>query len=216
MSRFSIVATPLAVAVLASAGCARAGPVELDMNGIAEAYVKLVLAVGQHDPAYVDAYYGPPEWKADAEARKAAAPRRSRPKRAGSSIALARRRNGPADELTSLRHQYLRRQLESMRVRTVMLSGMTLTFDEESRGLYDAVAPVHPEAYFQGTLDELAALLPGAGPLVDRLERFRSGFVIPPDRLDAVFDLAIAECRRRTLPHAALPSDERFTVEYVT
>ena len=30
---------------------------------IAEAYVKLVLAIGQHDPNYVDAYYGPPEWK---------------------------------------------------------------------------------------------------------------------------------------------------------
>ena len=30
---------------------------------IAEAYVKLVLAMGQHDPNYVDAYYGPPEWK---------------------------------------------------------------------------------------------------------------------------------------------------------
>ena len=30
---------------------------------IAEAYVKLVLAMGQHDPDYVDAYYGPPEWK---------------------------------------------------------------------------------------------------------------------------------------------------------
>ena len=31
------------------------------MNEIAERYVKLVLATGQHDPAYVDSYYGPPE-----------------------------------------------------------------------------------------------------------------------------------------------------------
>ena len=30
------------------------------MNEIAERYVKLVLATGQHDPAYVDSYYGPP------------------------------------------------------------------------------------------------------------------------------------------------------------
>ena len=35
-----------------------------NINEIAEAYVKLVLAIGQHDPDYVDAYYGgPPEWK---------------------------------------------------------------------------------------------------------------------------------------------------------
>src|SRR5918996_834320 len=40
------------------------------MNAIAERYVRLVLAVGQHDPDYVDAYYGPPEWKAEAERQK--------------------------------------------------------------------------------------------------------------------------------------------------
>ena len=40
------------------------------MNAIAEQYVKLVLALGQHDPAYVDAYYGPAEWKSEAESRK--------------------------------------------------------------------------------------------------------------------------------------------------
>ena len=39
-----------------------------DMNALADRYVKLVLAVGQHDAAFVDAYYGPPEWKAAATA----------------------------------------------------------------------------------------------------------------------------------------------------
>jgi hypothetical protein len=33
------------------------------MDDLAAAYVKLVLAVGQHDPDYVDAYYGPEHWK---------------------------------------------------------------------------------------------------------------------------------------------------------
>src|SRR5664279_1118397 len=32
------------------------------------AYVNLVLAVGRHDPDFVDAYYGPPGWKVTAEA----------------------------------------------------------------------------------------------------------------------------------------------------
>src|ERR1700681_2858901 len=40
------------------------------MNRAAESYVKLVLAVGQHDVDYVDAYYGPPEWRAEAETHK--------------------------------------------------------------------------------------------------------------------------------------------------
>jgi hypothetical protein len=33
------------------------------MNAVAERYAHLVLALGQHDPDYVDAFYGPAEWK---------------------------------------------------------------------------------------------------------------------------------------------------------
>src|ERR1700747_1508272 len=41
-----------------------------DMNAVAERYVHLVLALGQHDPDYVDAFYGPAEWKTQAEKEK--------------------------------------------------------------------------------------------------------------------------------------------------
>ena len=40
------------------------------MNPLAERYVKLVLAMGPHDADYVDAYYGPPEWRKEAESSK--------------------------------------------------------------------------------------------------------------------------------------------------
>ena len=40
------------------------------MDAVAEKYAHLVLALGQHDPDYVDAFYGPAEWKADAEREK--------------------------------------------------------------------------------------------------------------------------------------------------
>src|SRR4051794_16273381 len=40
------------------------------MNQIAERYAHLVLALGQHDPDYVDAFYGPAEWKTVAEREK--------------------------------------------------------------------------------------------------------------------------------------------------
>jgi hypothetical protein len=110
----------------------------------------------------------------------------------------------------------VRRQLESLRARVRMLMGGKLTFDEESRALYDAVAPMHPESYFQGIVNELEPLLPGKGTLIERYEAFRKDFVIPPDRLDTVFDKAIDECRARTLKHVQLPPTESFTVEYVT
>src|SRR5258707_3826507 len=93
------------------------------MNRAAESYVKLVLAVGQHDADYVDAFYGPPEWKAESEHHK-------RPVReidAGAArlidqipaVAASERH----DELAVLRREYLRRQLEALRARLRMLEG---------------------------------------------------------------------------------------------
>src|ERR1051326_3483653 len=45
-------------------------PPKDNMNPIAERYAHLVLALGQHDPDYVDAFYGPAEWKTQAEKEK--------------------------------------------------------------------------------------------------------------------------------------------------
>src|SRR5262245_30881106 len=50
----------------AAAGPPPGGAQVESMDSIAQGYVKLVLAVGQHDADYVDAYYGPPEWKDEA------------------------------------------------------------------------------------------------------------------------------------------------------
>jgi hypothetical protein len=195
---------------------AAATPTSDNMNAIAERYVKLVLAVGQHDPDYVDAFYGPAEWKTEAARQKFPLPQLR-----GDAEALiaaipelsdAERR----DELVVLRRDYLRRQLQALQTRVRMLEGTTLTFDEESKALYDAVAPVHPESYFQDALGELDRRLPGKGPLIERYDGFRQRFVIPSGKLSAVFDRAIAECRRRTLQHTTLPPGESFTVEYVT
>jgi len=186
------------------------------MNTLAEQYVRLVLAVGQHDTDYVDAYYGPPAWRTEAETAKA--PLSAIASRAAAlAEAMAAAAPGEsADELVRLRHQYLARQLESLRARVSMLSGATLRFDEESKALYDAVAPVHTEAEFSMILADLESKLPGTGRLADRFDAFRGRFVIPRPRLDAVIKAAIDGCRTRTLQHIVLPPNESFSVEYVT
>jgi hypothetical protein len=186
------------------------------MNTIAERYVKLVLAVGRHDADYVDAFYGPAQWKAEAERTRT--PLRDIEAAAERLIAdiPPPSDDDRRDELIVLRRDYLKRQLEALRTRVQMLQGAKLTFDQESRALYDAVAPVHPDSYFSGILKELDPLLPGDAPLVDRYDAFRQGFIIPSNRLARVFDRAIAECRTRTLAHVPLPANESFTIEYVT
>ena len=37
------------------------------MDSIAEQYVRLALAMGEHDASYVDAYFGPGHWRTEAE-----------------------------------------------------------------------------------------------------------------------------------------------------
>src|SRR4029079_9641490 len=82
------------------------------MNVLAEQYVRLVLAVGQHDADYVDAYYGPPEWRQQAEAEKLPLPEIAARATALSRDLAAASATRADDELEQLRRQYLTRQLE--------------------------------------------------------------------------------------------------------
>jgi hypothetical protein len=184
------------------------------MNSIADRYVSLVLALGVHDADYVDAYYGPPEKRAQAQSAKLALPRIRESAAALLKDLEAARPAG--DELDVLRHQYLTRQTQALVSRVDMLSGVKMTFDQESQALYDAVSPHLGESLFRPILADLDRMLPGPGPLIGRITAFRDRFVIPKEKLDAVFSAAIAECRRRTIPHVGLPPGETFTVEYVT
>ncbi len=186
------------------------------MTPLAERYIKLVLALGQHDPDYVDAYYGPEGLKAEAVASKRSLPDLDADAHALREALRNVRVADDANAMTRLRREYLIRQVESLGARVAMLSGTHLDFDEESKALYDAVAPMHSEAEFDAVLSQLDRRLPGTGTLQQRYEAFRSAFVIPRDRLDAVFKAAIDACRQRTLEHIDLPDGERFTVEYVT
>jgi hypothetical protein len=182
------------------------------MNTIAEQYVRLTLAVGQHDPDYVDAYYGPPEWKPGEGKKNLDDLLREAADLARQIAGISR----PAGELEGLRHQYLQAQVAAMNARLRILKGNRLTFDEESEALYDATAPVLAESHFQDVLNQLEARFPGSGTLVERYDTWRRGFLIPGEKLDAVFRTAIAACRERTMQHLQLPPGESFAVEYVT
>ena len=189
------------------------------MRNVAERYVKLVLAVGQHDADYVDAFYGPPEWRKAAEAEKlplVTIEQQAEALEKDIAVVTAASPVARDAELWGLRRQYLARQMAALRARVSMLQGKRLTFDEESRALYDAVAPTQTEAEFEDVLKQLEARLPGDGTLIERYDRFKQAFVIPTAKVDRVFREAIRACRDRTIAHVELPAEERFTVEYVT
>lgn len=186
------------------------------MDGIAESFVKLALGVGEHDPLYVDAYFGPEAWRE--QAKKEKKPLEKIRNAAAPLIAELEKMDASREnEPLRLRRVFLIKQLESLVARVIMLEGTKLSFDEESKALYDVVAPRTDERRIRDALGKIDSLVPaGEGTLLDRLERFKKDLVVPKDRLDAVFAAAIGEARKRTGDHIALPEDESFTVEYVT
>ena len=200
---------------LMSIGGARAA--DDAMNPVAERYAHLVLALGQHDPDYVDAFYGPAEWKTQAEKEKKSLDAiGSEAAELNATLAKIPNVATSDDEMLKLRREYLQKQISALAARVRMLKGEKLKFDDESRALYDAVAPTFPDSHFEQIISQLESKIPGQGPLWERYENWRKPFVIPKEKLDTVFQLAIQECRARTLAHVALPPNESFTVEYVT
>ncbi|TQV88632.1 hypothetical protein [Aliikangiella coralliicola] len=183
------------------------------VDEVAEQYVKLVLAMGQHDSNYVDAYYGPEKWREEA----AKAPMDLKKiVIAAKSLQDVLTREQKKNDTVPLRFAYLNTQLGSLAARALMLIGnVKYNFDQESKALYDTQPPQYEWSEFQKVLDELDKLLPGEKPLAEKINAFRSQFVIPEDKLKAVFDAAIKACRERTKIYVELLGNETFTLEFV-
>ncbi|MFZ6849111.1 hypothetical protein [Undibacterium sp. RuRC25W] len=185
----------------------------MNLDQIAETYVKLVLAVGEHDDSYVDAYIGPAVWRD--EVRLQATPLKALLVQAGELLEHVSVLP-PAPEEQAERQTFLRLQIAAVRAHVAYLDGKTLPFDDESKVLYDAVSPALTPTDLDTTLAELAALLPGEGDLNQRLSSYNKQFEIPREKLDAVFSAAINEARERTRKYIPLPENESFRVEYVS
>ena len=175
-------------------------------------YVHLVLAAGRHDPNFVDAYYGPPAWKAAAEAGEPRSLPALRAEAARLLEGVAAAEAGP-DE--AVRRDYLRGQLGAVTAHLARLAGQPFTFGDEAEALYQVRPPVTPEADFEAALGRLDQLLQGPSPVQDRYQRARERVIVPTERVDAVFQAAIHEARERTRQHATLPASDHFRVEYV-
>ena len=185
------------------------------LDAIANDYVALTLEVGEREPGYVDAYYGPAEWQAAAKANP-----RTVPQLIQGAADLTQRLDAVPDrglDAASLqRRKYLKAHVSAASARLRMLSGEKMSFADEAEALFGIRPELKPLSDYDPILARIDTLVPGAGPLTDRITAFKAGFVIPRDRLEQVMAAAIAECRRRTAQHIALPANERFTLALVT
>ena len=164
-------------------------PLADNYKAISESYIKLVLSLGEHDKNYVDAYYGDKKFQNDVKQNPL-----TLKQIIGQSNNLIQtlRSLKPHKELIKLRHSYLQIQLSSLTARASMISGAKkLSFDEQSRLLYDTEAPHFKFSEFDKTLKNFNQLLPGSESLSVKANRFKDQFIIPKDKLSIIFDIAV-------------------------
>jgi len=203
----------LILLIMACASCSVEAPpgLEVQLDPIAERYVRLALALGEHDEDYVDAYFGPADWR---EQAKEEALGLSAIIAAADQLVAELEALDPAgaERHVALRHNYLLSHTSSMAAIGRMRSGASLSFDQESKALYGFVAPSFPREHYERAQQKLNALLPGEGPLHERYQAFRQQLKIPEDKVKAVVRKGLEACRERTGQHMTMAEGENFSL----
>jgi len=183
----------------------------VSISQISDAYIRLTLEAGTHEAEYVDAYYGPAELQTSAKAN---------PRPLAALVAEARTLTASIDAALPAtrvdRALALRGMLVAAETRLQMLQGRKFSFNDEAQGQFATLPALQPLTHYDAILSQLEILIPGEGTLPARVDAFNERYTIPKERLTIVFDAAIAECKRRTARHIALPAGETFTMEFVT
>ncbi|HWZ18511.1 MAG TPA: hypothetical protein VNW73_06920 [Ktedonobacteraceae bacterium] len=160
---------------------------------------------------FVDYYYGPPEWKAEAEAEKPA-------------DELVRDAMSLEDTLVEQgfeahRAIYLEKQVEALETVCRKLNGETFSLEEEVQRCFDIHPERIPESQFEQGLALLDEALPGDGSLPDRLQGWRNRYQLVQEKSGLLLNFmqrAAAESLRRTQAFVNLPADEGIEVQMVS
>jgi hypothetical protein len=199
-------------ALLGFSSCRRPAPA-VTLDAIAHKYVGLTVQLGERDVDSLDFYVG-----SDAAIEGL--------RRSPETFAeLHRSTEALRDELQALpasspddaaRKTMLLDQLGAMLLRTEQLQGHNRSFDEESRTLFGVVAPADGDgAARKRVRAQIASLLGDAAHTSAAYARFETAFIVPEDRVPAVMNAALGQCRAITLQHMQLPAGERVDVQYV-
>jgi hypothetical protein len=176
-----------------------------------EEFVRLALAIDEHQPGFVDAYFGPDEWMQET-------------KNAGKIPLhdLSERVNSLADDISQAsdmdeqRKDFLERQVNAMQMSLRLLGGEKVSLAEEAGALYDIQPQWKDEAIFEEGHRALEEALPAGGSLPERLEAWKKSLEIPLGKVRELLPFVIDRLRELTRTHFDMPVEETFEVEFVT
>jgi hypothetical protein len=180
------------------------------LDPLAADYVELAFGIERHVEGFIDGYFGPPAVKEAALAGDAPEPAalRERAEALISSIEAA--------DLPDERRGYLLSQARAMRGVCRKLAGEAIPYPEEVRTLFDLAPDPVPETTFAAAIEELQTLVPGTGPMPDRMTAYRKAYEYSVDRAHGLFELVVGEARQRTAAFVELPAGEGVVFELVS
>src|SRR5438874_1857430 len=149
----------------------------------------------------VDAYFGPRELAAAVDAAPPVEPR--------TLVAEAE------TLLEELEDGWLCDQVVGLRTYAGVLAGESCSYADEVEGCFGMRPTDTAEAVFTGAHERLEELLPGAGPLGERYERWQSSIRVPGEQIERTVAAVIDEARAWTRRSLGLPDGEGVVVEIV-
>jgi hypothetical protein len=176
---------------------------------IARDYLLLGLRLDQHVPGTVDGYFGPADLKAQVDLEQLVPPARLAEDAAG----LLDRVDAEAG--ASDRAAWLTGQLRALAARARALAGEQLPYEAFALECFDWAPVRRDEALFDAAAAEIDRLLPGPGPIADRMAAWDDRFTVPRDRIVPVGEWLVATFRDRVATTIGLPDDEAIRIRLV-
>lgn len=174
-------------------------------------YLELGLRLGRHIDGLVDAYFGPDDVAARVSAEPVLPPDRLADD--------ARRLLADLESATDLdpaRRRWMVAQTAGLRQTAARLAGADVSYSDEVEACYGVRPRWVEEDELADTHRRLDAVLPGSGPVAERLIAWREKQAIPVDRLGAAVASIAEDLRERTRRLFGLPDGERVDFELVT
>jgi hypothetical protein len=181
---------------------------DMSPSDVGESFVRLALAIDQHFPGYVDAYFGP-QGLSHAARQRGKVPL---PELAAEAKALAGRVAGDGS-LDERRREWLEGEVHAMQTTLRILAGEPMEILDEVRQLYGVTPAWVDEGTFEQAHRALESVLPGDGTVVERGQAFRRQLRVSFERIRPAFDRLAEDLRRRTLDRFPIPHEE--TCEFV-
>lgn len=178
---------------------------------IGEEFLRLALAIDQHLPGYIDAYYGPSDWKTQAEAH-GKLPLDGLKQRAA-ALATAIEDEGELDEQ---RRDFLARHVLAMQTSLRLLSGEEMSLADETELIYGVRPTWTDESVFEEARRELDGLLTPGGDLPSRLATRNKALEISIDQAKQLLPSIREQLREMTRRRFPLPDGESFDIEFVS